>query len=572
MEKLRQLTARHGSGRQLVVSVPFDNKWPQSFEQVDTNNHSQAVRPLLRKRIIRLVPGRLKRILSYAWVLEISSIGIAILTLAAMYITLAMHRDRPLPHWPGLISINSLIAIFTVILKVTLMMPVAEGVGQLKWHWFQESRSLIDLDQFDAASRGPWGSILLIFSTYKHPLAVSGAFIMLLALAIEPFSQQVTQYYQCLQPIPNVIASIPRTNNYTAPDYYLTNDDALLDSTMVAALYTGLLLPPRNATSSIPFQCFTGNCTFPEDHGSTHSSLAICSSCSDISRTVIRPNNSDTYSLPSGPTIGTFGPLTPVSNHFRPDLRWMSSSASMNVGFNDTDYIFGFDALMCRVPPSCKDSDTYDCGYEPFAVNCIIYACMKTYRASITNFVLEEELVNTTRLPMIYYQNREFLKLNSSRIAGPSKLYSGIPNIIPWQMGLFSNGTASLASANTYLEGLANAMTSVIRQRGDTPSTDFVHGTVYGLQTCIKVQWAWLALPSALIIFTIIFLLVTIITTRSWNMTWKSSTLALLFHGLDTISREQYGEMMDLSAMENAARQAQAKLVASDAGRQFVIK
>lgn len=184
MEKLRQLTARHDSGRKPVVSAPFDSQWPQDYEQVDTNRPSQAVRPLLPKRIIRLVSGRLKRLWSYAWVLEISSIGIAILALAAMYITLAMHRDQPLPQWPGMISINSLIAIFTVVLKVTLMMPLAEGVafhslssalltlgigiGQLKWHWFHEPRSLIHLNRIDAASRGPWGSFLLIFSRYKQ--------------------------------------------------------------------------------------------------------------------------------------------------------------------------------------------------------------------------------------------------------------------------------------------------------------------------------------------------------------------------------------------------------------------
>lgn len=172
MEKVLKLAARQNLGRTPTVPKVFNSRGPYP---------SQAVRrPFWRS----VVPGLLKRILTYAWAIEIASILIAILALSAIYITLVIHSDRPLPRWPGLISINSLIAIFTVILKAALIMPVAEGmafnvhsscllifrigIGQLKWHWFHEPRSLIDLNRVDAASRGPWGSFLLIFTTPKQ--------------------------------------------------------------------------------------------------------------------------------------------------------------------------------------------------------------------------------------------------------------------------------------------------------------------------------------------------------------------------------------------------------------------
>jgi hypothetical protein len=38
-------------------------------------------------------------------------------------------------------------------------MPVGEGISKLKFLWFHKNRILADLDDFDEASRGPWGSL-----------------------------------------------------------------------------------------------------------------------------------------------------------------------------------------------------------------------------------------------------------------------------------------------------------------------------------------------------------------------------------------------------------------------------
>lgn len=415
---------------------------------------------------------------------------------------------------------------------------------------------------------------------------------------------------------------------------------------MAAALYVGLIQPPVNATSSIPVQCSTGNCTFPQDHDATHSSLAMCSSCTDISDTVSRNktqinNQTISYYLQSGPKIGW------MEDTDAEGLIWMASSAYSNADSTPgIDYISGFDALMYRASACTNASEAgQKCDYEPFAVKCFINPCLKTYRANVTNFVLEEKLLNTTRVPMAYETPQlnssfgfGFTLLSSSVLrngtwsecvgmdepsetnpaAGPDQrttntetpikyypndciwnfgwestqalslylynlfagdpIHSTLPPYTPatsagnpWQLGLFLNGTATLESANAYMEGLANAMTSVIRQNGDTPSTEYAHGTALGLQTCIRVQWAWLSLPSALIVLALAFLVATILKTRSWQMTWKSSALALLFHGLDATSREQYGAMVDLPAMKDAAEEVHAKLTMRESGWRFVI-
>ena len=130
MEELQPLTAVPGGAHQSILRKPTASSTADSHElpdykQVDTSRPSETVcRPVSR----RFVSGTLNRVWTYAWLSEISSLFLATLALAAIFITLATHSGRPMPQWPRWISINSLIAIFTAVLKAALMMPVAEGM------------------------------------------------------------------------------------------------------------------------------------------------------------------------------------------------------------------------------------------------------------------------------------------------------------------------------------------------------------------------------------------------------------------------------------------------------------
>ncbi|PVH67850.1 hypothetical protein DL98DRAFT_579065 [Cadophora sp. DSE1049] len=103
-----------------------------------------------------------------------------------------------------------------------------------------------------------------------------------------------------------------------------------------------------------------------------------------------------------------------------------------------------------------------------------------------------------------------------------------------WLKPLYRNGTADIDSVAEYIEGLANAMTAIIRQRG----SGRVLGTVQVAQTCIHVKWAWVSLPAGLVGVTILLFACTIQSCRRsslWDSTrsWRCSSLALLFHGCD---------------------------------------
>ena len=102
------------------------------------------------------------------WLLEILSCALAIASLTAIIVVLAYHQNKPLPEWPKLISINAMVSVFTVLMKGGLLMPLSEGIGSLKWLWYRDPRRLADLDDLDAASRGPWGAFLLLLNRRRQ--------------------------------------------------------------------------------------------------------------------------------------------------------------------------------------------------------------------------------------------------------------------------------------------------------------------------------------------------------------------------------------------------------------------
>lgn len=165
----------------LIPRKPLLSNWHEEFEYEDIKRGEKLQNPI---KLETATSKYSATFWTYPWTLEVLSLLLSFAMLAAIIVTLVVHRDRSLPQWPGLISINSLIAIFTSILKASLILPVAEGrklmdflrmrnlheigLGQLKWQWFRETRPLIDLDRLDSATRGPWGSLLVLWTHYRR--------------------------------------------------------------------------------------------------------------------------------------------------------------------------------------------------------------------------------------------------------------------------------------------------------------------------------------------------------------------------------------------------------------------
>lgn len=122
------------------------------------------------------------------WKWELLSLLVSATSFIAIVVTLRVYQDRTLSSWTIPISINAIVAILSAAFKGSLGLPISEGtippiipepacrylltgngtgISQLKWLWFSESpRKLTDIDLYDKASRGPWGSFLFISSQF----------------------------------------------------------------------------------------------------------------------------------------------------------------------------------------------------------------------------------------------------------------------------------------------------------------------------------------------------------------------------------------------------------------------
>ena len=112
------------------------------------------------------------------------------------------------------------------------------------------------------------------------------------------------------------------------------------------------------------------------------------------------------------------------------------------------------------------------------------------------------------------------------------------------------------------IENLATSMTNNIRQQNDSGSSPF-EGVAYKTETYVQVRWAWFAYPATVLALSLLFLLGTILESRSRDiLIWKSSNLALLLHGqgLD-LSQKDHVPVNTLSEMSEMAKDMEIELI-----------
>lgn len=149
----RSISPLSPQGSTIYYSEDFGGRGetPPSYTPIDSQEQKQAS---VSHHMRDLPNNQSNNSIQQLWLWELLSIAVAALALVAIVIVLVLRRDRPLPKWPSAISINALIAVFTAIFKACLLMPIAEGIGQLRWLWYQKSRPLRYMEQWDLASRG----------------------------------------------------------------------------------------------------------------------------------------------------------------------------------------------------------------------------------------------------------------------------------------------------------------------------------------------------------------------------------------------------------------------------------
>ena len=98
------------------------------------------------------------------WILEILALIGTVLSLAVLVALLIAYDRKPIFDWNG-VTLNAVVSVLSTISKTALLLAVAESTSQWKWILFsQQRRPLIDFENIDMASRGPWGSLTLLWT------------------------------------------------------------------------------------------------------------------------------------------------------------------------------------------------------------------------------------------------------------------------------------------------------------------------------------------------------------------------------------------------------------------------
>jgi hypothetical protein len=137
------------------------------------------------------------------WQWEFAASAFSLACFVAVVLVLAIYHNKSLSRWNFVfdISLNTLIALLSTLSRTALLVPVASCISQLKWiHLAHSPRTLRAVQIFDDASRGPWGSLQLIWKLhFRTKLATWGSIITILSLTMGPFAQQLLSYPSRLQ-------------------------------------------------------------------------------------------------------------------------------------------------------------------------------------------------------------------------------------------------------------------------------------------------------------------------------------------------------------------------------------
>lgn len=99
-----------------------------------------------------------------AWRIEFAAWLLSFGCTVALFLVLHEYNGQATPEWHYGLTLNTLTALLVTIARVALSVPIVEGISQLKWLWYtsRKTRSMMDFQHFDKASRGFMGSILFL--------------------------------------------------------------------------------------------------------------------------------------------------------------------------------------------------------------------------------------------------------------------------------------------------------------------------------------------------------------------------------------------------------------------------
>ncbi|KAI1435306.1 hypothetical protein GGR50DRAFT_657839 [Xylaria sp. CBS 124048] len=500
--------------------------------------------------------------LNRGWAAEIASELFSVVSLLATVILLSEIDGRPLSSWTIAVSPNAVISILSIAAKASFIYALGQAISQLKWlHLFRNPENLSVLQSYDDASRGPLGAFRMFWVVRSASLvAYLGCLTVILALAFEPFSQQLLHFDERNVAYPDKQSSVSYSTMYDFGDQGVDGVSAVIvgprDNPMTAAIVNGIY----DVVKDPPFDCPGSNCGFPN-----FTTFGVSSECDDVSSSIVKTKIKDTFeqiwsfrtpgNLTMEATMGDDPHNGLYYTHANSTLRSLSFGLGMPVKI----------AIIRFLGEPYTDQFTWDNWVDTVqAYECTLSLCGRQFTNwNTTNGTLshgEERIIKLNQTTTTFKDDprfRVFTPLDPSDSLGTGDgnnsyviNYQDSGNMDKILVSIFENtdtvlvgndqiGPTALYSSPDIKATMDNIAKGMSYRMMSGPNMTTIHGEVYTEATYIQVRWPWVALPAALTVASSICLIAVIIMARqARQLIWKSSLMPLLLPEASTDANE----------------------------------
>ncbi|RDA83138.1 hypothetical protein CP532_2733 [Ophiocordyceps camponoti-leonardi (nom. inval.)] len=540
-------------------------KNPNGYEQVQLRElDDYGSPPLDPHKTTQLTPyTRYPTVSGDEWAFEIilslASTGI----FAGIVTIFFLIHDRPLYEWTLPVSPNSTISFLTTACSAALMHNVSSCIGQLKWlHFKQRPHQLYNLERFDEASRGPYGSMTFLMRV-KWNLASIGALITICRLAFSPLAQEV-------------IDLKPR-------DVSIGTEGLRQDPSMQSAILQGIY----NISTPPTFSC-GGACRWDR----SYVSLGFKTTCQNVTEATLNTKICGRTTAADGNNFTSCNMTTPQGVHipirlqetdYLTTFRLNSSSPNYDDGTSSTErwaavirqfptvLRFGVYRATSLNANSATDENVTDCSLMLTAYN------YGGARSNGSEFRFDN--VSEIDLPREGWQLRTDESAIRFRAEGLD-LDIGLLEIITLQTYFKSSMISSewvdgegyhninygISAAlmgdvdlRARFDNMAASMTAYLRSSSNQL---LARGVRVESIVFVNIRWVWLIGPAMTQLATLLFTVCTVTRNRgSRNVPlWKSSALAVLSCVHDGESGSLRGGIRDIREIRKTAKESFVKL------------
>ncbi|EMD96231.1 hypothetical protein COCC4DRAFT_46673 [Bipolaris maydis ATCC 48331] len=469
------------------------------------------------------------------WYWEFIAAVFSIACVIAVIIILRKYQGKSLSSWHFYhdITLNTLVALLSTLSRTALIVPVASCISQLKWiHLVSSPRPLHEYQILDEASRGPWGSLTLIFTLhFKTKLATWGALITIVSLTMGPLSQQLLSYPSREHPERSG-ATFYRNQIYdTGAGYGLTQASTrTMDPKMQGAILNGLY----NLSAPIQVQCQTGNCRWED-----FTTLAVTSECknvtssSNMSCEFSRGTSSCNYTTPSDFFISSYSST--------------SSGDTRSTGFNSTalppqttshlgellnSTLLKFAAAKISTPFTDENPDITECSMR--------WVARLVQNTTFSNGTFHPGIAKDYELIGVVnpFDSNHWVTFNVSDESGTfpgNKSFSVLPTdntkLMEFLNMVFSSSKKDLFglvlnNVTDFTQTMKSMSDSITYALGQSPTGQELAGEAITFEQYVYVNWGWIILPIIEVAMGIAFLVATLLQNwRKGVVAWKGSAI-----------------------------------------------